>query len=395
MDFITSIVNNFGWLLWILLILAVVGIIVAMIFDLAPGLFRLILWVGGVIAGIIVLLWVVNWIGNATKAVTPPETQSSTLQQSINNLGDKLGAQIDETKTQLHQEIGQVMTDTRQYVNEQLAGQGSKGDTGTLTQTGTVPMDSSAPHMDKIGTFAEIDGAGSQRIEAGGGGWQHVDFYPARGTKSVSYILPPMEPMVWHGFGSIWQCVGNCTADWMKADAIGYAGGNAMPNNTANHDNGRLDQGHSGLVYIWNNGTWELVANVANLSQSQIDELMSMHKPGMTTPSSTNTNTMANPTPGTSTTGTVPGCPAAASKDYSTATNVTVAGPAIVQPWWSKTQYRALVQPGQTVTFNGMKGKVYSYENNAPCVANLPSEFENSSFPVITITGPTVSEPAK
>lgn len=123
--------------------------------------------------------------------------------------------------------------------------------------------------LDKIGTWSETDSAQSYRIEVGGHGVQHMDFYPTKGVKAVSYIVaaitPSETPMIWWGYGSNWE--GNppgCEFDWV-ADAINYA-------------KARLDSGHSGLVVDLRSGSPVVVANVANMSQEQIDALLATHR---------------------------------------------------------------------------------------------------------------------
>lgn len=125
--------------------------------------------------------------------------------------------------------------------------------------------------LDKIGTFAEVAGAGPHRIEIGGGGIQHADFYPGPGIKAVSYIVPPAEiPDIWSGYGSIWEGQSpDCdNFDWVE-DATNYA-------------KARLDSGHSGLVVDLRSGSPTVVANVANLCQRQIDELLAEHRQAQT-----------------------------------------------------------------------------------------------------------------
>lgn len=119
--------------------------------------------------------------------------------------------------------------------------------------------------LDKVGTFAEVGNAGPQRIEVGGGGGQHADLYPARGVESVSYIVPPTEPFIYVGFGSIWEGNGpSCQSfDWVK-DATNYA-------------EGRINNGHSGLVVDLRNSKVQIVANVGGLSDEEITALLAQH----------------------------------------------------------------------------------------------------------------------
>lgn len=131
-----------------------------------------------------------------------------------------------------------------------------------------------ACRLDKIGTWSEVQGAGNQRIEVGAHDVQHVDYYPARGVKSVSYIVnsirPQDVPAVWFGYGSIWQGnAGPCASwDWVR-DATEYA-------------QARLDSGHSGIVVDLRGGQTRVVANVTNLSQPQVDSILGQHRAGRT-----------------------------------------------------------------------------------------------------------------
>ncbi|RJP46611.1 MAG: hypothetical protein C4584_01405 [Armatimonadetes bacterium] len=82
----------------------------------------------------------------------------------------------------------------------------------------------------------------------------------------------------------------------------------------------------------------------------------------------------------------VAGCSPAQEATYTSPTDVVMTGPAIVQPWWNnglptfgQQQVRVQVDPGQTVTFVQMMGKVYSFDNTSACQTNLPSEFAKGS----------------
>ncbi len=86
------------------------------------------------------------------------------------------------------------------------------------------------------------------------------------------------------------------------------------------------------------------------------------------------------------------GCPPAKENTYTSNTDVTVSGPAIVHPWWNtgvpsfgQAQVRTKVEAGQTVTFVGMQGKSWVYAQNPACAANLDKELANASFPVKTV----------
>lgn len=252
--------------------------------------------------------------------------------------------------------------------------------TPTTTQAGLQPV----CKLDKISTANEVNSAGPQRQEIGGAsGVQHVDFYPTQGTKSVSYILPKGGAVkVWSGFGSIWQGDGpECsTFNWV-ADAMQYA-------------RARAGNGHSGLVVDLRSGSAVIVANTGNLNQSQINDLLTLHR-------NAQGGTVSIPTtaPGVTivglsalavsvATGPVTGCPPAKETTFGLddmGTDVTVRGPAIVHPWWNngkspfdQTQVRTKVFPGTEVTFLQMLGKTWTYEDNSACGTNLEFEFENA-----------------
>lgn len=122
---------------------------------------------------------------------------------------------------------------------------------------------------DKIGNWSE--GNNPHRIEVGGHGLQHLDFYPQVGVKSVSFVVHPIAdpsgvPNLAYGYGSLWEWnPPGCSYD-LVADATHYA-------------KARLDSGHSGLVVEW--GTWKVLANVANLPQPAIDNLLATDKAAM------------------------------------------------------------------------------------------------------------------
>jgi len=120
---------------------------------------------------------------------------------------------------------------------------------------------------DKVATITEDAAGNPQRIEAGGGGFQHVDYYPLRGVKAVSYILPPTEPNIWWGFGSIWEWPSYCVSFNYVGDAAGYA-------------QGRLNNGHSGLVIDLRSGYPVVVANVNGMEQWEIDLIISQDQAG-------------------------------------------------------------------------------------------------------------------
>lgn len=120
--------------------------------------------------------------------------------------------------------------------------------------------------LDKVGTFAEVNGAGPQRIEVGGSATQHVDFYPASGVRSVSYIVPALKSgasaAIWTGFGSIWQGSDpDCQSFDYIADASGYAEARSKSN------------GHSGLVVDLRESP-AVVYNTAGMNQDDVVALL-------------------------------------------------------------------------------------------------------------------------
>lgn len=234
-----------------------------------------------------------------------------------------------------------------------------------------------ACRLDKVATIYEVESAERQRIEVGGHGIQHVDYYPDRGVKAVSYIVPaiapPEVPAIWWGFGSIWEGqLPECQDfDW-EADATGYA-------------SARLDSGHSGVVVDLRSGTPEVVANVADLSQDEVDTLLAVHRQGQQ-------GVLGESTVAKAAAVTV-GCPPAEDHTYSNPADVTVSGPAIVHPWWNngfpsfgQAQVRVMLNSGESATFLQMMGKTYVYQDTEPCRASLATEFENANFPIKTIS---------
>lgn len=80
------------------------------------------------------------------------------------------------------------------------------------------------------------------------------------------------------------------------------------------------------------------------------------------------------------------GCPPSDAKTYKTNTDVTIKGPAIVQPWWNTgkpsfkdEQVRVMLVKGTEATFAKMQGASYAYADNDACIHNLPLEFANGA----------------
>lgn len=130
------------------------------------------------------------------------------------------------------------------------------------------------------GPWSEVDQAETQGIEVGAAGTEHTDFYTRDdkgNTQAVSYIVPPMPThVIWHGFGNQWeQPLGPECAnyDW-EADTIGYAEGNSSKD-------GRLDEGHSGLVIDLRESPPVLVANAVDMCPDAVRTLLSRQADAM------------------------------------------------------------------------------------------------------------------
>ncbi len=132
-----------------------------------------------------------------------------------------------------------------------------------------------ACRLDKVGTWSE--GNNPHRIEVGGHGGQHLDFYPqyqpAR-IYAVSYIIdkianPDGVPDIAWGYGSLWEGdTPECASFNWTTDATAYA-------------EARLDSGHSGLVIDLRSNPPTVVANLRNLSQDDIMSLLAIHSAAM------------------------------------------------------------------------------------------------------------------
>lgn len=128
--------------------------------------------------------------------------------------------------------------------------------------------------LDKVGTWSE--GNNPHRIEVGGHGGQHFDFYPQYQPRiyAISYIVnrianPDGVPDIAWGYGSLWEGdTPECASfDW-AADASRYA-------------RARLDSGHSGLVIDLRSNPPRVVTNLRNLSQADIVALLAVHSAAM------------------------------------------------------------------------------------------------------------------
>ena len=230
------------------------------------------------------------------------------------------------------------------------------------------PVVSSAEvcRLDKVNTANEMVGIDFQRIEVGGHHVQHVDFYPRKGVKSVSYIVnaitPLQAPAIWLGFGSIFEATDapSCgTFDWV-ADATVYAGA-------------RLDSGHSGLVVDLRSGTPVVVTNVAGLSTDQINALLKQH-----TDLRSDKTAAALPTTGSCKATTTAHSPVVGSA-------WTITGPSIVNFWTNEpnqnqAEQKLLVPAGTTAKLLG-GGTSYSF----PTGCSMDVEFAANTLPATTL----------
>lgn len=121
--------------------------------------------------------------------------------------------------------------------------------------------------LDALGPWSEVAGAGPQRIEVGGGGFQHMDLYPRAGVRSVSWIVKPHQFTIYSGFGSAWEGNGAICSEQnydYVADAARYA-------------QGRLSgRGHSGVIaeFLPNNGEIRVLHNISCLPWSEVASLI-------------------------------------------------------------------------------------------------------------------------
>lgn len=157
---------------------------------------------------------------------------------------------------------------------------------------GSQPSASGVCRLQVIGPWSEINGAAPYRIEVGGGDVQHMDFYPIKNQKSVSYIVPPLSrggvAAKWFGYGQMFQGNGSdCASFDYVNDATDYAQG------SSSGQPGRTQQGHSGIVVDLRGGSFKVVANVQNLPQGEVDSLLALHKSAMNNGSPTSTQPSA------------------------------------------------------------------------------------------------------
>lgn len=232
---------------------------------------------------------------------------------------------------------------------------------------------------DKVATFAEVSVAGPQRQEIGGGGTQHVDYYPDRGVKAVSYIVGPQKPYIWSGFGSIWEWNGQeCASYDYVADATQYA-------------KGRLNNGHSGLVIDLRSATPRLVANVANLSQEQIENLLARHRQSQS--NSVNApqgSGQTAPAPQQGTGGGGTSCQQGVREDHPPVVNQTWSPPGdfrVVNFWTNmpgkpQAERKLLLRPGENPALLG-GGSSFSWPSQ--CERQARDEFAKTAHSEVTI----------
>ncbi len=238
--------------------------------------------------------------------------------------------------------------------------------------------------LDKIATWSEQAG-GPYRIEAGGGGVEHIDFYPARGVRAVSYIVPIREPEIWMGFGSAWEGNGpECVSFDYVRDATDYA-------------RGRLNNGHSGIVVDLRGGSAQVVANVANLSDSEVKNLLAVHRQAMN--AATSVEPAATPIPSSSASTPVPPsaptpvpvvCPEGVREDHppTVGSTWTPAGEWRIVNFWTnepgkdQTERKLLLAPTDRPALRG-GGSSWSWP--ASCGSVAQTEFAKNSLPSVTL----------
>lgn len=273
--------------------------------------------------------------------------------------------------------------------------------TATATQTPTPgtdkkdqpPVPSAVCRLDKVGTFAEVSSAGPQRIEVGGGGTQHVDFYPDRGVPSVSYIVGPGKVIVAHGFGSIWE--GNlpdCAQFKWVADATEYALGNV-----GNNRPDRLTKGHSGIVIDMRSNPPEIVANALGLNTAQIVNLLAKHVKGMELTDSQKQMLMTirmaagvtTPAAGSNTATCSEGTRADHKPAKDTAWDITPTDSFRVVNVWSNQRdpnlgdHKLLLKPGESASLMGGGGAAWSFP--ASCGDAAQAAYEANTNPAISL----------
>lgn len=262
------------------------------------------------------------------------------------------------------QQVGSMNNGDTNYGTNPGNGDGTNGGVNGNTNGTAAATSDCFQRGDKVGTWSE--GNAPHRIEVGGHGPQHLDYYPRPGVKAVSYVIDPIPdpsgvPSVVFGYGSIWEWPVGCPIDG-EADATHYA-------------QARLDTGHSGIVV--HDG--KVVANVANLSQGEIDALVNNFVTNGTN------NTSAN-------------APAAAPADCKDGTREDHA-PRVGQPWTPKGEFRTvnfwtnekghsqkerklLLKPGENPH---LKGGGASWSWPASCGTAVQSEFAKNPLPEVTL----------
>jgi len=234
-------------------------------------------------------------------------------------------------------------------------------------------------HLDKIATWSEQAG-GPYRIEAGGNGVEHIDFYPAKGVKAVSYIVPIREPEIWYGFGSAWEGNGpECQSFDYVADARAYA-------------TGRLNNGHSGIVVDLRSGAPVVVANVANMSDEEVQELLAIHRQKMNTATAAAVSVPATSTsaPSTASKPVPVVCPNGLREDHPPVVGSTwsplgewrIVNFWTNEPGFNQAERKLLLSPSDRPNLRG-GGSSWSWLANCGSVAQ--SEYEKNSLPSVTL----------
>lgn len=260
------------------------------------------------------------------------------------------------------------------------ANKGTKSDTDK-PDTGSDKLNGTCQPGDKVGTWSE--GNNPHRIEVGGHGVQHLDFYPAKGVKSVSYIVSTLDnpsgvPDIANGFGSIWEWnPPGCQYDHV-ADETNYA-------------KARLDSGHSGIVVDLRTSPPTIVGNVANMSEANIRALLGTHAAAMERNGQkfSFTNVSFSLTSNALTAKQPAGECKAETKTLPPGSTVTVNAPAIANVWtnkpspppWGQAEVKVLIEDGSLSLIN-VGGTIYEY----PAGCSVNDDFAKNGLPAKTVS---------
>lgn len=250
----------------------------------------------------------------------------------------------------------------------------------TATSTASAVEDINC-RLDKVSTINELLNGGPQRIEVGGHGRQHVDYYPTRGVLAVSYLVPAIPnpegmPAIWVGYGSIWEAPKSPECDmfdWIT-DATIYA--------TA-----RLDSGHSGLVVDLRGSEAEVVANVMELSEGEIQDLLAKHRASQVEDTRL-TPVSEDPTTPVAAPAACDGVRADHNPVVSEAWHPNQAGGFTIVNFWSnmpgvdQAERKLFLEPGENP---GLYGGGSSWVWPASCESEALDAFASNSLPLVTL----------